>query len=89
MTHERPVKLLNRLEELGITRQALAEAVGVDVRNVYRWLSYKSEPRLTLIQSANLCRLLQWTAEQLADAYYPSGNVLPITTEAEGEYVSN
>jgi DNA-binding XRE family transcriptional regulator len=71
MNEERPVKLLNRLDELGITRKSLADAVGVTERSVYRWLNYEKEPRLTLVQAAKMCDLLMWTAQELAESYYP------------------
>lgn len=71
MTKQRPVKLINRLDELEITRKSLADEVGVTERSVYRWLSYQKEPKLTFQQVAKLCALLDWTAQQLAEAYYP------------------
>ncbi len=70
MAIERPVKLLERLEEKGITRKTLADVAGVTERAVYRWLSYEVEPKLTLTQVASLCELLEWGPRELADAYY-------------------
>jgi len=72
MYQDRPVKLLNRLEELEITRKVLAETAGVSERSVYDWLRYRKEPRLTFLQMAKVCDLLRWSAQQLADAYYPA-----------------
>lgn len=84
MNQERPVKLINRLDELDITRKSLADEVGVTERSVYRWLSYQKEPKLTFIQVAKLCSLLGWTAQQLAEAYYPPDDLPPIVVESGG-----
>ena len=89
MTEKRPVKLLNRLDELDIARKAVAEAAGVTERTVYRWLSYQMEPKLTFVQVAKLCSLLDWTAQELADSYYPSDRENPISTELPGDYAPN
>ena len=78
------MKLLERLDELDIARKAMAEAAGVTERTVYRWLSYQMEPRLTLIQVANLCDLLKWSAKELAEAYYPAGGEPSVAAESPG-----
>lgn len=80
--NRRAVNLINRLRELNLTRKDFATAAGVSERAVYHWFSYEREPKLTFKQVAGVCSLLQWTAEQLADAYYsdPSENV---TAEAD------
>lgn len=88
MTVERPVKLLQRLDELDITRKALADVAGVSERSVYDWLRYRKEPKLTFLQVANLCRLLKWTAQELADSYYPSGGETAVAAESEGDYAT-
>jgi DNA-binding XRE family transcriptional regulator len=84
MYQDRPVKLLERLDELKITRKAFADAAGVSERAVYTWLSYQKEPKLTFAQVASLCSLLRWTAEELADAYYPFGGSDSANPEANG-----
>lgn len=86
MTKDRPVKLLNRLDELDITRKSLAEAVGVSERTVYHWLGYEKEPRLTLSQVARLCDLLMWSAQELAESYYPPDSGGALATEPGGAY---
>ena len=85
MYQDRPVKLLNRLEELDITRKALAEAAGVSERAVYHWLRYEKEPKLTFLQVASLCNLLRWSIQDLAVAYYPADEG-GIAAEAPGDY---
>jgi DNA-binding XRE family transcriptional regulator len=84
MHQTRPVKLLERLDELNITRKVLAETAGVSERSVYDWLSYRKEPKLTFVQVASLCSLLRWTAEELADAYYPFGGSDSANPETNG-----
>lgn len=69
MSQERAVKVIARIKELGLTNKAVADAVGVGERSVYRWWSYEREPRLTLEQFAALCTVLKWTAQELANAY--------------------
>jgi DNA-binding XRE family transcriptional regulator len=71
MSQERAVKVIERLKELGLTNKAIADAVGVGERSVYRWWSYEREPKLTFAQVAVLCSLLNWTAQQLAESYHP------------------
>ena len=71
MSQERAVKVIERIKELGLTNKAVADAVGVGERSVYRWWSYEREPKLTFSQVAKLCLLLDWTAQQLAEAYHP------------------
>ena len=69
MYQDRPVKLLNRLEELEITRKALADTAGVSERSVYDWLRYKKEPKLTFLQVAKVCVMLRGRIEELASGY--------------------
>jgi len=85
MYQDRPVKLLNRLDELNIARKAVADTVGVTERTVYRWLSYQMEPKLTFVQVAKLCDLLHWSIQDLATAYYPADEG-GMTAEAPGDY---
>ncbi|PZV07479.1 MAG: hypothetical protein DCF21_21685 [Leptolyngbya sp.] len=72
MSQERAVKVIDRIRELGLTNKAVANAVGVGERSIYRWLSYDREPRLTMVQFAELCTVLQWSAQELAEAYESS-----------------
>lgn len=69
MSNRKAVNVINRLEELQLTRKNLADAAGVSERAVYHWLTYAREPRLTFGQVAKICDLLQWSARELADAY--------------------
>ncbi|NEQ46995.1 MAG: helix-turn-helix transcriptional regulator [Leptolyngbya sp. SIOISBB] len=83
------MKLLNRLQELDITRKFLADEVGVTERSIYRWLSYEKEPRLTVLQVLRLCTVLGWTVEELAEAYYPPEELAKIPTQSGGDYATN
>ena len=89
MNEKRPVKLLNRLDELDITRKALADEVGVTERSVYRWLGYEKEPKLTFVQVAKLCSLLQWSVQELASAYYPPEDHPSATADVPGDLAPN
>ncbi|MBD2107411.1 helix-turn-helix transcriptional regulator [Nodosilinea sp. FACHB-13] len=71
MSQERAVKVIERIRELGLTNKAVADAVGVGERSVYRWFSYEREPRLNFHQVAALCTVLNWSVQQLAEAYHP------------------
>ena len=71
MNQPRAVKVINRLKELNLTHRNLADAAGVSERAVYHWFNYEREPRLTFLQLARICSLLEWTAQELAEAYYP------------------
>lgn len=71
MTTTRAIAVINRLEELQLTRVDLANAAQVSERAVYHWLNYDRVPRLTFSQTAGICKLLDWTIEELADSYQP------------------
>lgn len=71
MSQSRAVKVIERIKELGLTNKAVADAVGVKERAIYRWFNYERVPRLTFAQTAKLCQLLKWSVEDLAEAYEP------------------
>lgn len=60
--------LKHRREELGLTQRDVAAAVNVSVQTVSNWETgrYK-EAKLTLPQVKALCRILQWSIEELPD----------------------
>lgn len=60
--------LKRRREELGLTQRDVATAVNVSVQTVSNWETgrYK-EAKLTLPQVKALCRILQWSIEELPD----------------------
>lgn len=64
--------LRRRREELGLTQRDVAVAVDVSVQTVSNWETgrYK-EAKLTLPQVKALCRLLQWTIDELPDDLGP------------------
>ncbi|MBD2260802.1 helix-turn-helix transcriptional regulator [Pseudanabaena sp. FACHB-2040] len=68
-----PVSILkHRREELGLTQRDVAIAVDISVQTVSNWETgrYK-EAKLTLPQVKALCRLLQWSVEDLPDDLGP------------------
>ncbi len=64
--------LKQRREELGLTQRDVATAANVSVQTVSNWETgrYK-EAKLTLPQVKALCRILQWTIEDLPDDLGP------------------
>ena len=60
--------LKRRREELCLTQRDVATAVNVSVQTVSNWETgrYK-EAKLTLPQVKALCRILQWSIEELPD----------------------
>ncbi|MBD0269238.1 MAG: helix-turn-helix transcriptional regulator [Cyanobacteria bacterium Co-bin8] len=64
--------LKHRREELGLTQRDVATAVDISVQTVSNWETgrYK-EAKLTLPQVKALCRLLQWSLEDLPDDLGP------------------
>jgi len=67
---ESPLK--KRRDELGLTQRDVAVAVDVSVQTVSNWETgrYK-EAKLTLPQVKALCRVLQWTIDDLPDDLAP------------------
>lgn len=64
--------LKRRREELGMTQREVATGVDVSVQTVSNWETgrYK-EAKLTLPQVKALCRVLQWSIEELPDELGP------------------
>lgn len=84
MNQERAVKVIERIKELNLTNRAVAEAADVGERAVYRWFNYEREPRLTFRQTARLCTLLNWTVQELAEAYEPAETIPPNALDSGG-----
>jgi len=70
LEQESPLK--KRREELSLTQRDVAGAVDVSVQTVSNWETgrYK-EAKLTLPQVKALCRVLQWSIEDLPDDLAP------------------
>lgn len=68
---ESPLK--KRREELGLTQRDIAFAIDSSVQTISNWETgrYK-DAKLTLPQIKALCRVLQWTVEDLPDDFAPS-----------------
>lgn len=64
--------LKRRREELSLTQREVATGVNVSVQTVSNWETgrYK-EAKLTLPQVKALCRVLQWSIEELPDELGP------------------
>lgn len=58
-------------EKVGLTQEALADALGVTDHTVRNWEKGRAEPRLTISQTKILCRVLQCSLEDLPDSFYP------------------
>ncbi|HEY9860169.1 MAG TPA: helix-turn-helix transcriptional regulator [Candidatus Obscuribacterales bacterium] len=77
MTEERATEqespLKQRREELGLTQRDVAVAIDASVQTVSNWETgrYK-EAKLTLPQVKALCRVLNWTVQDLPDDLGPS-----------------
>lgn len=66
--------LKQRREELGLTQRDVATAANVSVQTVSNWETGRyREAKLTLPQVKALCRILQWTIEDLPDDLGPVG----------------
>ena len=75
MTEPSPSKgsaLKRRREELGLKQRDIAIGVNVSMQTVSNWETgrYK-EAKLTLPQVKALCRVLQWSIEELPDELGP------------------
>ena len=89
MSKERVEKVIDRIRELDLTNKEVADSVPIDERSLYRWLSRQREPKVTFLQAANLCSKLNWTIQELADAFYSSDSEITIAAEPGGDYATN
>jgi putative transcriptional regulator len=70
---ESPLKM--RRDKLGLTQREVAIAINVSVQTISNWETGRfKEMRLTLPQVKALCRILQWTVEDLPDDFRPLGD---------------
>ena len=70
LEQESPLK--KRRDELGLTQRDVAVAVDVSVQTVSNWETGRYRgARLTLPQVKALCRVLQWSIEDLPDDLAP------------------
>ncbi len=70
LEQESPLK--KRRDELGLTQRDVAVAVDVSVQTVSNWETGRYRgARLTLPQVKALCRLLQWSIDDLPDDLAP------------------
>lgn len=59
-------KLMARRIELGFTRDDVARALDLTTRTIRNWETNKNEPQLLPWQSAELCRMLNCSIDELA-----------------------
>ena len=75
MTEPSPSKesaLKRRREELGLKQRDIAIGVNVSMQTVSNWETGRyREAKLTLPQVKALCRVLQWSIEELPDELGP------------------
>lgn len=70
LEQESPLK--KRREELGLTQRDVAGAVDVSVQTISNWETGRYRgARLTLPQVKALCRVLQWSIDDLPDDLAP------------------
>jgi DNA-binding XRE family transcriptional regulator len=70
---EKESPLKKRRDELGLTQREVAVAIDVSVQTVSNWETGRfKEVRLTLPQVKALCRVLEWTVEDLPDDFRPA-----------------
>lgn len=67
-TTKREVFVL-RLLELGMTQASFAKTIGVSVNTVNRWVGGHQRPTLTPPETLQICKVLNWTLEELAAAF--------------------
>ncbi len=69
---EKESPLKKRRDELGLTQRDVAVAINVSVQTVSNWETGRfKEVRLTLPQVKALCRVLQWSIDDLPDDFRP------------------
>ncbi|MBD1852406.1 helix-turn-helix transcriptional regulator [Leptolyngbya sp. FACHB-711] len=69
---EKESPLKKRRDELGLTQRDVAIAINVSVQTVSNWETGRfKEVRLTLPQVKALCRVLQWSIDDLPDDFRP------------------
>jgi DNA-binding XRE family transcriptional regulator len=61
-------------ESLGLTQRQLADAIGVTDQTVSNWERGVYVPRLTLRQTARLCKAVNRSIEELADLFEPESD---------------
>jgi len=62
-------KFMKLRESLGLTQKQIADAVGVTDQTVSNWERGVYSPRLTPRQTANLCKMINLSIEELANLF--------------------
>lgn len=65
-------KLVKLRTRLSLTQKDLATALGVTEQTVRNWEHGKANPRLSIRQVKELCRLLECSIEELPECFGPS-----------------
>lgn len=69
---EKESPLKKRRDELGLTQRDVAIAINVSVQTISNWETGRfKEVRLTLSQVKALCRVLQWSIDDLPGDFRP------------------
>ncbi|HEY9628926.1 MAG TPA: helix-turn-helix transcriptional regulator [Coleofasciculaceae cyanobacterium] len=61
--------LRKRREELGLTQREIAAALDKTVQTISNWETGLYEPKMTPREVKRLCRLLNWTLEDMPDEF--------------------
>ncbi|HBL11177.1 MAG TPA: XRE family transcriptional regulator [Cyanobacteria bacterium UBA11162] len=66
---DRESPLKQRREELGLTQRDIAQTLGKTVQTISNWETGIYEPKMTPREIKVLCRLLNWTLEEMPDEF--------------------
>ncbi len=61
-----------RREELGLTQRDIALALGKTDQTISNWETGLYEPKMTPREVKRLCRLMNWTLEEMPDEFAAS-----------------
>ena len=60
-----------RIERTTLTQQEFAIRCGIPTTTYYRWITGRTEARLSILQIKRMCRLLDMKLEELPDNFGP------------------
>lgn len=75
---------MKRLQELGMSQEDFARAVGVSLNTAHRWIAGKQRPKLEPAETLKLCTVLGWSLEELVVNGFPVVTNEERLTQIEG-----